>query len=323
MAGISESAAFIAALACAGLAIPASAQSYPVKPIRFVVGFQPGGGVDISARFVGKQLTESLGQPVIVDNRPGAAGNIGANYVAKATPDGYTLLMAQSTIAMPSLFVKLPFDVNRDFDPVSLVALGPTVLLVHPSLRVNSVKELIALARSKTKPLSYGSGGIGNITHLEMELLATMAGIEMTHLPYKGSAPGMIALIGGEIQLFFSSIPSALAQIRSDKVKPLAVSTIKRSSALPDIPTLDEAGLPGYDAATWYGVFAPAGTAKNALRLLGREIPRIVRVPEITSRLQNDGFEPVGSGPEEFSRFLRGEIGKWAKVIKTAGIAPE
>jgi len=319
----SESAAFIAALACAGLAVPASAQFYPVKPIRFVVGFQPGGGVDISARFVGKQLTETLGQPVIVDNRPGAAGNIGANYVAKATPDGYTLLMAQSTIAMPSLFVKLPFDVNRDFDPVGLVALGPTVLLVHPSLRVNSVKELIALAKSKVKPLAYGSGGIGNITHLEMELLATMAGIEMTHLPYKGSAPGMIALIGGEIQLFFSSIPSALAQIRSDKVKPLAVSTIKRSSALPDIPTLDEAGLPGYDAATWYGVFAPAGTAKNALRLLGKEIPRSVRVPEIISRLQNDGFEPVGSGPEEFSRFLRGGIGKWAKVIKAAGIAPE
>jgi tripartite-type tricarboxylate transporter receptor subunit TctC len=279
--------------------------------------------VDISARFVGKQLTETLGQPVIVDNRPGAAGNIGANYVAKATPDGYTLLMAQSTIAMPSLFVKLPFDVNRDFDPVGLVALGPTVLLVHPSLRVNSVKELIALAKSKVKPLAYGSGGIGNITHLEMELLATMAGIEMTHLPYKGSAPGMIALIGGEIQLLFSSIPSALAQIRSDKVKALAVSTIKRSSALPDIPTLDEAGLPGYDAATWYGVFAPAGTVKNALRLLGREIPRIVRDPEIISRLQNDGFEPVGSGPEEFSRFLRDEIGKWAKVIKTAGIAPE
>lgn len=300
-----------------------AAQSYPVKPIRIVVGFQPSGGVDMSARFIGKHLTEALGQPVIVDNKPGAAGNIASNLVAKAAPDGYTLLMAQSTIAMPGLFANLPFDVNKDLDPVSLVAIGPTVLVAHPSLPANSVKDLIALAKAKPRQLTYGSGGIGNITHLEMELLATMAGIEITHLPYKGSAPGMIALLSGEIQMLFSSIPSALQQIRAGKIRPIAVSTLKRNGALPEVPTLDESGLRGYDAATWYGMFAPAGTPRNALGILNREIVKIMRVPETRDRFASDGFDPAGSTAEEFSGFLRRELVKWAKVIKAAGLKPE
>jgi tripartite-type tricarboxylate transporter receptor subunit TctC len=298
-------------------------QSYPSKPIRMMVGFQPGGGVDMSARFIGKHLSDAMGQPVVIDNRPGAAGNIASTVTAKALADGYTLLMAQSTVAMPSLFKTLQFDVTRDLDPISLVAIGPTVLVVNRTAGISSVKELIAFAKAKPRQLSYGSGGIGNITHLEMELLAAMAGIEMTHVPYKGSAPGMIALIGGEIQMQFSSIPSTLPQIKADKVKALAVSTIRRSSALLDVPTVAESGLPGYDAATWYGILGPAGMAKSTQQMLSKEIMRIMRAPESKSRLEADGFEPVGNSPEEFTKFLRAEIRKWEKVIKVAGVVPE
>jgi tripartite-type tricarboxylate transporter receptor subunit TctC len=309
--------------ACAAIAFPTFAQTYPAQPIRVIVGFQAGGGVDMSARAVGKYLTESLGQSIIVDNKPGAAGNIGANFVAKAAADGYTLLMSNSTIAIPSLFANLPFDVSKDFDPISLVAIGPSVLAVHPSVPVNSVKELIALAKSSPKQLIYGSGGIGNITHLEMELFNAMVGAKMVHVPYKGSAPSVIGLVGGEVQMIFTSIPSALSQIRAGKIKAIGVSILHRSSALPDVPTIDEAGLSGYDAATWYGLFAPAGTSRNILGTLGKEVVKIMSVPEIKERFASDGFEPVGSGPAEFSKFLQSELVKWAKAVTMAGIKPE
>jgi len=309
--------------ACATIAFPVFAQNYPAQPIRVVVGFQAGGGVDMSARAVGKYLTESLGQSIIVDNKPGAAGNIGANFVAKAAADGYTLLMSNSTIAIPSLFASLPFDVSKDFDPISLVAIGPSVLAVHPSLPVNSVKELIALAKASPKQLIYGSGGIGNITHLEMELFNAMVGTKMVHVPYKGSAPSVIGLLGGEVQMIFTSIPAALSQIRAGKIKAIGVSILHRSSALPNVPTIDEAGLPGYDAASWYGLFAPAGTPKNVLGMLGREVVKIMSVPDIKERFASDGFEPVGSGPAEFSKFLHTELVKWAKAVTMAGIKPE
>jgi tripartite-type tricarboxylate transporter receptor subunit TctC len=309
--------------ACAAIAFPTFAQTYPAQPIRVIVGFQAGGGVDMSARAAGKYLTESLGQSIIVDNKPGAAGNIGANFVAKAAADGYTLLMSNSTIAIPSLFANLPFDVSKDFDPISLVAIGPSVLAVHPSVPVNSVKELIALAKSSPKQLIYGSGGIGNITHLEMELFNAMVGTKMVHVPYKGSAPSVIGLVGGEVQMIFTSIPSALSQIRAGKIKAIGVSILHRSSALPDVPTIDEAGLSGYDAATWYGLFAPAGTSRNILGTLGKEVVKIMSVPEIKERFASDGFEPVGSGPAEFSKFLQSELVKWAKAVTMAGIKPE
>jgi tripartite-type tricarboxylate transporter receptor subunit TctC len=305
------------------IASPSLAQTYPVQPIRVVVGFQAGGGVDMSARTIGKYLGESLGQSVVVDNKAGAAGNIGANFVAKSAPDGYTLLMSNSTIATPGLFVNLPFDVTRDLMPITLVAIGPSVLAVHPSLPVHSLKELIALAKAKPKELAYGSGGVGNVTHLEMELLNAVVRMQMVHVPYKGSAPSVIALMSGEVQLLFTSVPAALAQVKAGRIRPLAVSTLRRSASLPEVPTIDEAGVRGYDAASWYGLFAPAGTPKTVIDVLSRETIKIMSAGEIKDKFASDGFEPVGNRPEEFSKFLNGELVKWAKAIKTAGIKPE
>lgn len=301
----------------------ASAQPYPTRPLRIVVGFQAGGGVDISSRAIGKQLTEALGQSVIIDNRPGASGNIAAEIVAKAQPDGYTLLMANLTIAVPNLFVKLPFDVNKDLVPLSLVAIGPSVLVVNPALPFNNVKELIAAAKAKPKQLIYGSGGLGNITHLEMVLFTNMASVDMLHVPYKGGAPSVIGLLSGEVQMLFTSIPSVLPQIIARKLKALAVSTAKRSAALPDIPTVDESGIHGYDAASWYGLFVPAGIAKNALNVLSREIVKIMQVQEVRDRFASDGFEPVGNSPEQFAKFVREEIAKWGKIVRSGGIKGE
>lgn len=314
---------FAALSACAVSPALLLAQPYPYKPIRLLVGFQPGGGVDMSARTVGQSLSTSLGQSVVVDNRPGAAGNIAAGVVAKSTPDGYTLLMANSTISSPTLFKGLPFDVRKDLVPVGLIAIGPSVLTVHPSVPARNVKELIALAKAQPKKLIYGSGGIGNVTHLEMEIMNAMVGVQMTHVPYKGSAPSIVALVGGEIQVLFSSIPAALGQIRAGRIRALGVSILKRSSVLPDVPTINESGVTGFDAASWYAVFTPAGTPKNVVALLGKEIVRIMNVPEIRTRFSKDGFEPAGTGPAEFSRFLHAELAKWAKAVEMAGIKPE
>jgi tripartite-type tricarboxylate transporter receptor subunit TctC len=305
---------------CAG---PASGQHYPSKTVRVLVGFAPGGAVDISARVLALKLAETIGQSVVVDNRPGASGTIAAELTAKAPPDGHTLLVANVTIAMPSLFAKLGYDVTRDLTPVSLVAIGPSVLVVHPSVPARSVKELIALARAKPQALLYGSGGPGNITHLEMELLGAMAKVQMVHVPYKGAAPSITGLLSGEVHLLFASIPSVLAQIKSGRVRALAVSTAQRSAALPDVPALGEAGVPGYDAASWYGVFAPANLSKPALDVLAKELVRIMRLPDVRSKFEADGFQPVGSTPEEFARFLPLEIGKWSRTIQAAGIQPQ
>ena len=277
----------------------------------------------MSARAVGQPLGTALGQSIVVDNRPGAAGNIAAGYVAKATPDGYTLLMSNSTIASPTLFKSLPFDVRKDLDPVGLIAIGPSVLIVHPSVPARNVKELIALAMAQPKKLVYGSGGVGNVTHLEMEIMNAMVGVQMTHVPYKGSAPSLVALVSGEVQAVFSSIPSALVQIRAGRIRALGVSILKRSSVLPEVPTIDESGVPGFDAASWYAVFAPAGTPKSVVAVLGKEIVRIMNVPDIRERFANDGFEPAGTGPAEFARFLRAELVKWAKAVEMAGVKPE
>jgi len=309
----------------AGVVSPAAllAQPYPYKPIRMMVGFAPGGGVDVSARAVAQPLSQALGQSVIVENRPGAAGNIAAGYVAKATPDGYTLLMSNSTIASPTLFKSLPFDIRKDLDPVGLIAIGPSVLVVHPSIPARNVKELIAFAKSQPKKLIYGSGGIGNVTHLEMEIMNSMVGAQMTHVPYKGTAPAIVGLVSGEVQLIFSSVPSALGQIRAGKIRALGVSTMKRSGVLPDVPTIHEAGVPGYDAASWYAVFAPAGAPKNVVARLGKEIVSIMAVPDMRERFANDGFEPAGTGPAELAKFLRAELAKWTKAVEMAGIQPE
>lgn len=306
-----------------GAASVALAQEFPAKPIRLVVGFQAGGGVDKSARFVGKYLSEALGQSIVVDNRPGASGNIAANSVAKAPPDGYTLLMANATLAMPGLFKNMPFDAAKDLDPVSLIAVGPSVLVAHPSMPIKRLKDMVSLAKARPKQIFFGSGGVGNITHLEMELLNAVTRIQMVHVPYKGSAPSIVGLLTGEVHVLFSSIPAALGQVKAGKMRPIAVSTKKRSSALPDVPTVDESGVPGYDAASWYFVLAPAGTPKKNIELLGREIVKIVNVPEIKASLVADGFEPAGYTPEESARFLQEELKKWANAIRTAGLKPE
>lgn len=300
-----------------------TAQEFPTKSIRIVVGFSPGGGVDKSARFIGKHLTDSLSQSVVVDNRPGAAGNIGAFAVAKSPADGYTLLMANATLSMPGLFKNMPFDVRTELEPVSLIAIGPSVLVAHPSLPIKRLKDMLALARARPNELIYGSGGIGNITHLEMNLLNALTKTRMIHVPYKGTAPSIVGLLTGEVHVMFSSIPAALGQLKADKMRAIAVSTKKRSSALPDVPTVDESGVAGYDAASWYFVLAPAKTPKHIVDKLSGAMGKVVAVPEIKATLVADGFEPAGYSPQESAKFLQDELKKWAEAIRISGIKPE
>jgi tripartite-type tricarboxylate transporter receptor subunit TctC len=306
-----------------GAASTVAAQEFPTKPIRIVVGFSAGGGVDKSARFISKHMTDAMGQSMIVDNRPGAAGNIGANSVAKSPPDGYTLLMANATLAMPSLFKNMPFDVRTELEPVNLLAIGPSVLVAHPSMPIKRLKDMIAIAKAKPKDMLYGSGGIGNITHLEMALLNAITKTQMVHVPYKGTAPSLVGLLTGEVQVMFSSIPAALGQIKDGRMRAIAVSTKNRSSVLPDVPTVDESGVPGYDAASWYFVLAPAKTPKHIIEKISTAMTKIVKVPEIKTTLIADGFEPAGYSPQESTKFLQDELKKWASAITTAGIPPE
>ena len=316
-------AAAAAALFITSLPGAANAEDFPARPVRIVVGFQAGGGTDIAARVIGQKLSDALGATFIVDNRPGAAGNLAAEIVARATPDGYTILMANSTIAIPSLSARLPFDVKKDFAPLSNIALGPSVLIVNASLPVTDIKGLVALAKAKPRALTYGSGGVGNVTHLAMELFASMTGIEMTHIPYKGAAPSVVGLLSGEVQLLFAGIPGVLAQINTGKVRALGVSISQRSTALPNVPTIAEAGLPGYYAASWYGLLLPAGTPKKNIDILAREIGKIMTVPDVKEKMLAQGFEPVGNTPAQFKTFIGEEIVRWEKVVKTAGIKPE
>ena len=300
-----------------------SASKFPTKSVRIVVGFGAGGGTDLAARAIGQKLTDTFGTSFIVDNRPGASGNLAGDIVAKANPDGYTMLMANSTIAIPSLSIKLPFDIRKDFIPLSLVALGPSVLVVHPSIAVNDIKGLIALAKAKPKSLSFGSGGVGNVTHLAMELLMSSAGIEMVHIPYQGGAPSVVGLISGEVQTLFTSIPTALPQINAGKMRAIGVSISKRNVALPNVPTIAEAGVPGYYAASWYGLLLPAGVPKPVVESLSKEIVTAMKVPAIRDGMLKQGFEPVGDTPAEFKKFIGEEIPRWEKVVKNAGIKPE
>jgi tripartite-type tricarboxylate transporter receptor subunit TctC len=311
------------ALAVAMLWNSAFAQTYPTRPVRIVVGFGAGGGTDLAARAIAQKLSEGFGSTFIVDNRPGAAGNLAADIVSKSTPDGYTILMANSTIAIPSLYSKLPFDVRKDFAPLSNIALGPSVLVVHPSVPVSDLKGLIALAKAKPKQLTYGSGGVGNVTHLAMELLLSMAAIEMVHVPYKGGAPSVTGLMTGEVQTLFTSVPTVLPQLNAGKMKPIGVSTSKRNAALPNVPTIAEAGLPGYYAASWYGLLLPVGVQKTILAALSKQISAAMRAPEIRDQMLKQGFEPLGDTPAEFSAFMRQEIERWEKVVKRAGIKGE
>jgi len=315
---------YAAALALA-IAVPggSSAQQYPTRAVRLVVGFAAGGATDISARFLAQKLSETIGQQVVVDNRPGAGSTLASDLVARGTPDGYTLLFANATVAMPSLFARLSFDVRKDLVPVSLVGYGPLVLVVHPSLPVKSAKELIVLARRKPGMLNYGTAGVGSMTHLAMALLVSMTNMEMVHVPYKGSVPASIGVITGEGQLMFSSPAAVMSQIREGKLRALAVSGATRSAVLPEVPTLAEAGITGYDATSWYGMLAPAATPRPAISRLGDETVKALTARDLKERLLNQGIEPAKGGTEEFAAYLSLEITKWAKVIKAAGIPPQ
>ena len=301
----------------------ATAQPYPARPIRLIVGFTAGGATDLSARFIAQKLSETIGQQVVVENRPGAASTLASELVAKSAPDGYTMLHANATVAMPSLFAKLNFDVRKDLVPVSLVGYGPLVIVAHPSLPVKTVKELIALARRKPGMLNYGSAGIGSMTHLGMALLVSMTNVNMVHIPYKGSSQAAVGIITGDAQLIFSAPAAVIPQLKEGRLRAIAVSGTTRSAVLPDVPTIAEAGLPGYDATSWYGFLAPAGTPRAAISKLGEETARALTAADLKERLLGQGVEPAKGGVEEFTAFLNSEILKWEKVIKAAGIPPQ
>jgi len=309
------------ALPVTAAAAQSSAPNYPNKPIRIVVPQSAGGSTDLTARLIAQKLSGALGQTVIVDNRPGAGSILGTDLVAKATPDGYTLLVVASSITInPSLHRKLPFDPVRDLAPVTQLSAFPNMLVVHPSFPVKTVRDLIALAKAKPGEINYGSSGTGTGTHLSAELFKYMTGVDMVHVPYKGGGPAVIALISGQVQLNFATIPSVLPHVRSEKLRAVAVTTIKRSPAAPQVPTIAESGVPGYDHGPWNGMLAPAKTPQAIIAKLNAEVAKIVHLPETAGALLHDGAEPVGNTSEEFAAVIRTETAKWAKVIKAAGI---
>ncbi len=316
---------FAGIVACINLPVLDSlAQSYPVKPIRMVAGQAPGGSTDVTARIVAQKLSEHLGQPVIVENRTGAAGAIAAETVAKSPADGYNLLvLVNGHTVLPALRSKLSYDLARDFAPVSLMAIGTAVLVVHPSVPARSVQELIALARSQPGKLNYGSSGVGGTTHLMGELFSLMTKVSMTHVPYKGSAESAIATTAGQIDIGFLDITVTLPLVKTGKLRALAVTTLKRASLMPSIPTLDESGLPGYDYAGWYGLLAPAGVRKDIIAQLNAAIDKVVNTPEIKALLIKQGLEPQTNTPEQFAAFIRGTLAKNAKLVTLAGLKVE
>jgi len=323
---LNKNAAFCLAASALVLAPVASAQtaaSFPARTIRMVVPFTPGGPNDILARTVGQKLSEAWGRQVVVENRPGGGTVIATELVANAAPDGHTLLVVSTSHAVnPSLMKKLPFDIVRDFAPVVRMAASPNVLVAHPSLPVRDVRDLVALARARPGQINYGSGGIGAATHLSGELLCSLAGVKMTHVPYAGAGPVTIDLLRGEVQWMFGTLMPTLPQIRAGKLRALAVSGAARAVTLPDVPPVADT-LPGFDATSWYGLFAPGKTPRDVIAKLNAEVVRALATREMRERLAQDGSAAVGDTPEEFSRFFQGEIVKWAKVIREAGIRQE
>jgi tripartite-type tricarboxylate transporter receptor subunit TctC len=307
-------------LLAAGTAVQSA--GYPDKPIRIVVAYTPAGATDILARTIGQKLTEAWSQSVIIDNRPGANGNIGTEYAAKASADGYTVLMVTAGThgINPGLYRKLGFDAVKDFAPVSLVAMVPNLFVVNNAVPAKDLKDFIAYAKSNPGKFNYGSPGNGSTAHLSMELFKTMTGIQMVHVPYKGSAGVLADLIGGQIIVTMDNMPPYIPQVKAGKIRALAVSTTRRSPAVPDVPTVAEAGVPGYDSGAWFGLVAPANTPKDIVNKLSRETARILKLPDVSARLSDLGAEPVGGTPEQFSAHIKSEIAKWAKVIKDANV---
>ncbi|MBI4191589.1 MAG: tripartite tricarboxylate transporter substrate binding protein [Betaproteobacteria bacterium] len=297
------------------------AQNYPTKPIRFIVPFAPGGGVDLIGRTIGQKLNEAWGQPVVVDNRGGGGGNIGTDMVAKAPPDGHTLLMGYvGNLAInPFLFKKLPYDPLKDFSPITLAATAPNVLVAHPSLPANSVKELVALAKAKPNALNYASAGNGTVGHMVAELFKTETATQITHIPYKGNGPALTDVLAGQVPLMFSAPGAVLAHVRAGKLKALAVASARREPGLSDVPTFAEFGYPTVEAQAWYGVLTAAGTPKDIVAKLNRDVVRIMQLPDVKERLAAHGYQSVTNTPEQFRELIRTDLVKWEKVVKASG----
>lgn len=310
----------LGAMAIASTDALAQKSGYPDKPIRFVVPFPPGGGTDIMARAMAQKLSEAFGQSVVVDNRGGAGGTIGAEIAAKAAPDGYTMIMVSGSYGVNAGLYKLAYDPLNGIDTVSLLGTTPFILAVNPSVPAKSVKELIALAKAKPGTLNYASTGTGGITHMTTELFRLMAGVNIVHIPYKGTGPALTDVIGGQVQMIFGAILATLPHVKSGKLRGLAVTGAKRSDAAPDLPTVAEAGVPGYEVTLWYGVWGPKGLPKEVIARWHAELVKAVNSPDMKARLAAEGLDAVGSTPEQFRAHLKAEIAKWAKVIKDANV---
>jgi tripartite-type tricarboxylate transporter receptor subunit TctC len=298
---------------------------YPQRPIRLIIPQSPGGASDTVGRIVAQRLGERLGQQIVADNRPGATGNIGAETVAHATPDGYTMLLtAPNLVTSPSLYARVGFDPVRDFAPVSQLTTSPNVFIVHPSFGARSMKELIEIAKTKPRQIDFSSSGLASTQHLAGELLNLLAGIQLVHIPYKGGGPALLDLMAGRVPVMVSTLPSAVPQIKAGKVRALAVTSAQRSSATPDLPTVAEAtGFASYEASTWQGLVFPAATPRALVQRVSDESRQVVATPEVRDRLRDLGYEPVGSTPPEFAAYIKKELAKWAQVIKRSGIKPE
>ena len=310
-------------LACATGSV--AAQAYPSKPVRIIVPFPPSGAADLLTRALGKKLSDTWGQPVVADNRPGAGGNIGAEATAKSAPDGYTLLMGAVTthaVSM-SLYAKLGYDLEKDLAPVSLVANVPHILVAHPSVPGKTLGELVVWLRLQDGKVSFASQGNGTLSHLELELMKSMGQFKVNHIPYKGSAPAMLDLLAGTVVLFFDSIPSALPQVRSGKLRGIAGASSRRSPVLPELPTLSEAGLPGFVADSWFGIMAPAGTPRDVVMKLNADVVRALDSPEVKDIITKQGGEVLGSSPEGMAAQIRGDREKWGKVVRESGARAE
>jgi tripartite-type tricarboxylate transporter receptor subunit TctC len=313
---------WLATAAIAAVPLSVAAADYPARAIRMVVPFPAGGTTDILGRIAGQKITEALSQQVIIDNRGGAGGNIGTEMVAKAPPDGYTLLTDPgSTLTInPHAYSKLGFDPVKDFAPITILAEVPNILEVHPALPVKNVKELIALAKSKPGQINYASTGAGQSTHLSMELFKSMAHIDINHIPYKGSAPALVDLIGGQVTVMFDNMPTSLPHVKAGKLRALAVSTARRSFALPELPTVAESGLPGFEVSVWFAVLAPAATPRDIVQKLNAVLVKALQSPDVKQRLAEQGAEPVGNTPEQFAATIQRDLAKWAKVVKDANV---
>ena len=312
--------AFICGLLSLVLTAPANAQSYPTKPVRVVVPYPPGGPTDIVARVLFQQVSEATGQQFLVDNRAGAGGNIGAEIVAKSPADGYTLLIGTTAHAINmSLFKNLSYDVQKDFAPVSLLTQGPLVLVAHPQFPANSIKEVIELAKSKSGGLNFASSGNGQSTHLSAELFNTMAGIKMSHVPYKGSAPALTDVMSGQVDVMFDTTLSAMPFVKAGKLKALGLTSPVRSPAAPDVPTIAESGLPGYEVFAWNGVFVPTGTPKAVVQQLNDQIRRAMLLPQVKDKFSAQGFAASWNSPENFGVFVKNEVDKWSRTVKASG----